>query len=290
MAASFYALSSRATTWMLLSTLASSFLMAASAGNFYNDVDIIWGQEKVEILNNGNDLTLNLDKSGGSGFQSKNEYQFGKIDMQIKLVPGNSAGTLSSKGEKWDEIDFEFLGNVSGEPYTLHTNVICQGQGAREQQFHLWFDPTVDFHTYSILWSPERIIFYVDDIPIREFEKMENLPFPENQAMRIYSTLWNADDWATQGGRVKTDWSYAPFTASYRNFNADACVWSNGASSCNSNDPSTGWSSKPWVWQRLDDGKRGQMKWVQDNYMIYDYCKDNKRFSQGLAPECTRAK
>lgn len=132
--------------------------------------------------------------------------------------------------------------------------------------------------------------FYVDDIPIREFEKMENLPFPENQAMRIYSTLWNADDWATQGGRVKTDWSYAPFTASYRNFNADACVWSNGASSCNSNDPSTGWSSKPWVWQRLDDGKRGQMKWVQDNYMIYDYCKDNKRFSQGLAPECTRAK
>lgn len=70
--------------------------MAASAGNFYNDVDIIWGQEKVEILNNGNDLTLNLDKSGGSGFQSKNEYQFGKIDMQIKLVPGNSAGTVTA--------------------------------------------------------------------------------------------------------------------------------------------------------------------------------------------------
>lgn len=96
MAASYNVLSSRVTTWLLLSTLASSFLMAASAGNFYNDVDIIWGHEKVQILNNGNDLTLNLDKSGGSGFQSKNEYQFGKINMQIKLVPGNSAGTVTA--------------------------------------------------------------------------------------------------------------------------------------------------------------------------------------------------
>ncbi|EEF31342.1 hypothetical protein RCOM_0518110 [Ricinus communis] len=90
--------------------------------------------------------------------------------MQLKLVPGNSAGTvtayyLSSKGSTWDEIDFEFLGNLSGVPYILHTNV--------------------------------------------EFKNMESIgvPFPKNQPMRIYSILWNADDWATIGGLVKTDWN-----------------------------------------------------------------------------------
>ncbi|KAM3213432.1 hypothetical protein ACQJBY_066043 [Aegilops geniculata] len=282
----------------VLAILLSTCALAAAA-SFDKEFDITWGDGRGKILNNGQLLTLGLDKVSGSGFQSKHEYLFGKIDMQLKLVPGNSAGTvtayyLSSQGPTHDEIDFEFLGNVTGEPYTLHTNVFTQGQGQREQQFRLWFDPTNDFHTYSILWNPKHIIFMVDDMPIRDFKNLEGkgIAFPKNQPMRLYSSLWNADDWATQGGRVKTDWSHAPFSASYRGFKADACVvTAGGRPRCGASvgtevAPGTG-AAGEWYNQELDLTRQQRMRWVQSNYMIYNYCTDPKRVAKGLPAECS---
>ncbi|XP_059076091.1 xyloglucan endotransglucosylase protein 1-like [Cryptomeria japonica] len=267
----------------LLLSLGLSFSHLASA-NFFNDFDITWGNDRAKILDNGQRLQLTLDQSSGSGFQSKNEYLFGKIDMQIKLVPGNSAGTvtayyLSSQGDKHDEIDFEFLGNLSGDPYIMHTNVFSQGKGSREQQFYLWFDPTADFHTYSLLWNPHQIMFSVDGTPVRVFKNSEDLgvAYPKNQAMRIYSSLWNADDWATRGGAVKIDWSKSPFVASYGNFKAETC---SASSDCSVNS----WYGA----QALELSEQEKLEWVRKNYMIYNYCTDSKRFPQGFPAECTR--
>ena len=136
----------------------------------------------------------------------------------------------------------------------------------------------------NLWWFTTCFSFSVDGTPIREFKNMESkgVAFPKNQPMRIYSSLWNADDWATRGGLVKTDWSQAPFTASYRNFNADACVHSGSSSSCSSNSG----SSSAWYSQELDSTNQERLGWVQKNYMIYNYCTDTKRFPQGLPPEC----
>ena len=86
--------SSRAPLILLVLLLGS--MMVASAANLNQDFDITWGDGRANIINNGELLTLSLDKTSGSGFQSKNEYLFGKIDMQLKLVPGNSAGTVTA--------------------------------------------------------------------------------------------------------------------------------------------------------------------------------------------------
>ncbi|XP_017970836.1 PREDICTED: xyloglucan endotransglucosylase/hydrolase 2 [Theobroma cacao] len=282
---------------ILLLSLFVFTLTTCSKGNFYENFDVTWGgDQRAKILHGGQLLTLSLDKDSGSGFRSKHTYLFGRIDMQIKLVPGNSAGTvttyyLTSEGPNHDEIDFEFLGNLSGDPYTLHTNVYSQGKGNREQQFYLWFDPTKAFHTYSIVWNRQRIIFMVDNIPIRVFNNMESIgvPFPSNQPMRIYSSLWNADDWATRGGLVKTDWTHAPFTASYRNFNANACIWSSSQSSCASQSTDS-LQANAWEDQTLGAADRNRIRWVQNKFMVYNYCTDLKRFPQGLPPECKRSR
>lgn len=271
----------------ILQALLFALAITVASADFTTDVEITWGGGRGKVLN-GNLLQLGLDRGSGSGFQSRSEYLFGRIDMDIKLVPGNSAGTvttyyLSSQGPTHDEIDFEFLGNATGEPYVLHTNVFSQGKGGREQQFYLWFDPRTDFHTYSILWNPQQIIFYVDRTPIRVFRNTEStrgVPYLKSQPMRLYSSLWDAEDWATRGGLVKTDWKQAPFIASYKNLHADACVWSSGRSMCSP-------SSSTWWDQSLDENAAQKLRWVRKNYMIYNYCTDSKRMAQGYPPECS---
>ncbi|KAH7861918.1 hypothetical protein Vadar_032646 [Vaccinium darrowii] len=287
-------MSSLSSCVMLLVLMFTTNLMAASAENFDRDCQVSYGGENVAILDGGELLTLSLDNTTGSGVQSNNNYLFGRFDMNIKLVPGNSAGTvatyyLSSQGPTHDEIDFEFLGNVSGQPYIIHTNLYSQGQGNREQQFYPWFDPTTSFHKYTVVWNPQRIIWMVDETPIRVFNNNEaiGVPFPNSQAMTVYTSIWDAEDWATEGGRVKTNWTEAPFSASYTDFELNACVYSSGSSSCatsTSTNSITG--SEAWETQSLDSEDQEKLLSVQEKYMVYDYCTDYERFPQGLPTEC----
>lgn len=135
-----------------------------------------------------------------------------------------------------------------------------------------------------------HLSWYVDSIPIRVFRNYENegIGYPNKQGMRVYTSLWNAENWATRGGLVKTDWSGAPFSARFHHFRARACKW-NGAASINhcSSTVSANWWTSP-IYKQLSHAQIGYLKWVRNNFMTYDYCTDYKRFNGQIPPECFR--
>lgn len=109
------------------------------------------------------------------------------------------------------------------------------------------------------------------------------IPFPKDQPMGVYSSIWNADDWATQGGRVKTDWSHAPFIATYKAFEINACECPvtvtavDNAKRCSSGEDRKYWWDEPNL-SELSLHQSHQLMWVRANHMVYDYCADTSRF------------
>ncbi|CAD6262415.1 unnamed protein product [Miscanthus lutarioriparius] len=286
-------ISSKVRHSMLLVGVALMLGMHLSAASLDDDIEIRWGASHTYFFMDGDTESLALsldDEQGGSCFRSKEMFVYGTISMGIKLVEGNSAGVVAtaytiSEGP-WsyhDEIDLEFLGNLTGEPITLHTNIFVNGVGGREQQFYLPFDPTADYHTYTIEWNPKYILIRVDGKAIRAFKNYEQygVPFPTWQQQRLYGSLWDADEWATQGGRIKTDWSEAPFVAYYRNYTFTWCQPSPGVSWC-------GAEPKDSTRFDLDQKTLGELWWASQQYRIYDYCSDHKRFNESDFPkECS---
>uniref|UniRef100_A0A0E0PXC8 Xyloglucan endotransglucosylase/hydrolase n=1 Tax=Oryza rufipogon TaxID=4529 RepID=A0A0E0PXC8_ORYRU len=263
--------------------------------NFQDQCDITWEPQNAKMTEGGDHLTLSLvSNSSGCMLRTKKQFIYGSVSTRIQLVKGNSAGTVttyytSSIGDKHDEIDFEFLGNSSGLPYTFHTNVFADGVGSREMQFRPWW--------------------FVDSIPIRVFRnhEKEGVPFPTKRPMYAFSSIWAAEDWATQGGRVKTDWTKAPFVAEYRDIGLNICECpgsgSGSSSSFSSSSSSTsGDAEDPACAQRcatsdhwyaaeglcqLSDKQLRQMKAVQLGYTIYDYCADAQAKGRPVPPECS---
>ncbi|EAY95685.1 hypothetical protein OsI_17549 [Oryza sativa Indica Group] len=295
----------------------------AAAGKFDDVVEPSWANDHV--VYEGDLLKLRLDSSSGGGFASKSKFLYGKATADLKLVAGDSAGVvtafyLSSGGDKHNEFDFEFLGNVTGEPYLVQTNLYIDGVGNREQRIDLWFDPTADFHTYAVLWNPSQVVFLVDDTPIRVYENKNATavvkghhrhaaaanatsnatsasapPFPSPQPMSVYSSIWNADDWATQGGRVKTDWSHAPFVATFRDVRVEGCAWAANATDSDAGEVArctgSSWGKEGRYWWKEKDMEEltvhqsHQLVWARAHHLVYDYCVDTDRFPV-QPPEC----
>ncbi|XBI81128.1 hypothetical protein VPH35_090111 [Triticum aestivum] len=104
----------------------------------------------------------------GSGFASQDLFLHGFFSAAVKLPADYAAGVVvafylsnaDAYEKTHDELDFEFLGNVRGREWRVQTNVYGNGStgAGREERYDLPFDPTDDFHHYSILWTQHRIM------------------------------------------------------------------------------------------------------------------------------------
>ncbi|EOA18386.1 hypothetical protein CARUB_v10006916mg [Capsella rubella] len=250
--------------------------------DFDKNYVVTYGQDRILKLKQGKKVQLSMDQASGSGFESKSHYGSGLFQMKIKLPPRDSAGVvtsfyLTSEGNSQDEIDFEFLGNRQGKPIEVQTNVFTNGQGGREQKVHLWFDPTTSFHTYGILWNPYHIVFYVDKIPIRVFKnnKRYEMNYP-SKPMRVMASVWNGEAWATDGGKEKINWAYAPFKAQYQGFAEHGCRLdgqSDNGKDCGS--ARYWWNTR--TYNRLSANQQKELENVRAKYMNYDYCSNQPR-------------
>ncbi|KAK1554270.1 hypothetical protein Q3G72_009954 [Acer saccharum] len=79
----------------------------------------------------------------------------------------------------------------------------------------VWVTESKDWTSGSTLQRPStltlsfgtnaKLYFWWMETPIRVHTNLEHkgIPFPRDQAMGVYSSIWNADDWATQGVELR---------------------------------------------------------------------------------------
>lgn len=245
----------------------------------------LFGDDNLLIHRDGKTVHLTLNERTGSGFVSQDLYLHGFFSASIKLPADYTAGVVvafyMSNGDMFeknhDEIDFEFLGNIRGKEWRIQTNVYGNGSTSvgREERYNLWFDPSDDFHHYSILWTDSQIIFYVDNIPIREVKRTESMggDFP-SKPMSLYATIWDGSDWATNGGKYRVNYKYAPYLAEFSDLVLHGCAVDpiEQFSKCDNSQDS---ESVP---TGVTPMQRTRMEGIRKKHMTYSYCYDRVRY------------
>ena len=111
----------------------------------------------------------------GGELRTLDTFRYGRYEVSMKSAAGS--GIVSSfftyrdyweeglsGGQHWNEIDWELLGQ---EDDNASTNIIIQNQWDYVQELNIDFNPHEDFHTYAIEWTPNNVLFFIDNQLVR---------------------------------------------------------------------------------------------------------------------------
>jgi beta-glucanase (GH16 family) len=190
----------------------------ANGNPFYNG----WCPNQIAFMNDN--MTLSLEQitcqglSHASGeYRSIKTYHYGKYTTSLKTSDINGTVTSfftytgPSEGTEWDEIDIEILGK---DPTKMQVNYWRKGVD-HPTLIDLGFDASLDFHTYSFIWKPTSISWYVDGILVHTEDGSKG-ELPVNPG-KIIMNLWactGIDEWCgayTDGTTTQAIYNYVRF-------------------------------------------------------------------------------
>jgi endo-1,3-1,4-beta-glycanase ExoK len=163
----------------------------------------------------------------GAEVRSKDTLEYGRVRARIKFA--NGSAVVSSlvtiytpwPADNWNELDVECLGatptslEYNAQVYTgpPTTPPVAQSVSPTPDLFRdeLGFDPTVDFHVYTIEWTPEGARFLVDDEERHTWSRhIDRMVLPQNVLLTIWAS--SSSGWAgpvtdaTSNATATYDW------------------------------------------------------------------------------------
>eukprot|EP00850_Spirogloea_muscicola_P011720 SM000073S21496 [mRNA] locus=s73:566746:570294:- [translate_table: standard] len=163
----------------------------------------------------------------GGRIHSVQQYPSGRFTGMIKCPAGDTSGLVTSfylssleGSTNQDEIDFEFLGKSN---LMVQTNYYVNGVGGHEVLTNLGFDCSQDFHKYSIAWSSSSITWYIDDVQVRQVQRISGQPYPVKPSY-LYSSIWNAGNINGGGWAGSYSGRDSPYAVSYKELTIESPI------------------------------------------------------------------
>jgi beta-glucanase (GH16 family) len=163
----------------------------------------------------------------GAEVRSYDTIEYGRVRARIRLAKGSAVVSALVTiytpwpADDWNELDIEALG---ADPNRVQFNtMVYTGQPQAQpvttpvsptqhpQLVDLGFDGSLDYHEYTIEWTPERARFLVDDRELHSWaDRIDLMGLPQN----VLLTLWASSSaaWAgpvnddTAGASASYDW------------------------------------------------------------------------------------
>ncbi|GAA5923244.1 glycoside hydrolase family 16 protein [Sporobolomyces koalae] len=158
-----------------------------------SNVDIVDGALRLKVKGQTGRGTISCGE-----IESYNAFRYGTLETIAKATPveGVCQGIFYYEGDN-NEIDIELLSSYytkgykqylsAGVQFTNQATVVGGQSSTLGQPYG--FDPTADFHNYTITWTPTATLFYIDGELRNEF----NTNVPGVDAKIIFNNWANGD-------------------------------------------------------------------------------------------------